>query len=120
LLMGGLGLSIGALLASLKLLGVSLNLFNVLAFPLVLGVGVDYGIYIVIAARAADPLRELRAVVKPVLLSGLTTVAGFASLVSAENPALRSLGAVCALGVGWCLFTTFALILPASVWRAQR
>jgi predicted exporter len=120
LLMGGLGLSIGALIASLKLLGVSLNLFNVLAFPLVLGVGVDYGIYIVIAARAADPLRELRAVAKPVLLSGLTTVAGFASLVSAENPALRSLGAVCALGVGWCLFTTFALILPASVWRAQR
>ncbi|MEO7318111.1 MAG: MMPL family transporter, partial [Chthoniobacteraceae bacterium] len=113
-------LSAGALVASLKLLGISLNLFNILAFPLVLGVGVDYGIYVVIAMRAPDPLRELTTILKPVLLSGLTTAAGFGSLITANNPSLRGLGAVCAFGVGWCLFSTFLLIIPAYLWRGTR
>ncbi len=117
-LLASLALSMGAMVASLQLCGVSLNLFNVLAFPLVLGVGVDYGIYIAIAMRAPDPHRELAAIMKPVLLSGLTTTAGFGSLITAQNPALRGLGAVCAFGVGWCLFATFCFILPICLWRA--
>jgi tetratricopeptide (TPR) repeat protein len=39
-----------------------------------------------------DLRRSLRSVVKPVLLSGLTTTAGFASLALAKNPALQGLG----------------------------
>ena len=120
ILMLSLVLSVGALVASLALLGIPLNLFNILAFPLVLGVGVDYGIYVVIAMRAPDPLRELTTILKPVLLSGLTTVAGFGSLITANNPSLRGLGAVCAFGVGWCLFSTFLLIIPAYLWRDAR
>ena len=116
-LMLSLAFSVGAMVASLKLFGVALNLFNVLAFPLVLGVGVDYGIYMAIATRAPDPRRELASILKPVLLSGLTTVAGFGSLVTSQNPSLRGLGAVCAFGVGWCLLATFCFILPACIWR---
>ena len=126
-LMASLGLSIGAMIAGLKLTGLSLNLFNVLAFPLVLGVGVDYGIYVVIAVRQAARQRmageqhhALAAIVKPILLSGLTAVAGFGSLGLADNPALSSLGLVCALGVGCCLFSTLFFILPAYLWRGYR
>ena len=120
-LMVGLALSFGAMLASLKLLGVALNLFNVLAFPLVLGIGVDYGIYVVGAMRAGAALRQSVAnVVKPVLLSGLTTTAGFASLALAHNPALQGLGIVCAIGVAWCLFTTLFFVLPACAWRGVK
>jgi predicted RND superfamily exporter protein len=109
------------MLASLKVLGVALNLFNILAFPLVLGIGVDYGIYVVGAMRAGmDLRRSLRSVVKPVLLSGLTTTAGFASLALAKNPALQGLGIVCALGVAWCLVSTFFFILPACLCRSAR
>ena len=113
ILMLGLALAIGALVATLKFTGIALNLFNVLAFPLVLGVGVDYGIYIAVAMRSPDPLRELRTVMKPVLLSGHTTVVGFGSLVLAQNPALRGLGLVCGIGVAWCVLVTFIFILPA-------
>ena len=121
ILMTGLALAFGAMLASLKILGVALNLFNILAFPLVLGIGVDYGIYIVGAMRAGTDLRRsLGSVIKPVLLSGLTTTAGFASLALAKNPALQGLGIVCALGVAWCLFSTFFFILPACLWRSAR
>lgn len=120
-LMLSLALSIGALLASLKLFGVALNVFNVLAFPLVIGVGVDYGIYVVIAMRTAgDVERSVGTIVKPVLLSGLTAVAGFGSLAFAENPALRGLGVVSALGIAWCLLSTFCFVLPVYIWRRVR
>ena len=120
ILMLGLGLAVGALVATLKFTGIALNLFNVLAFPLVLGVGVDYGIYIAVAMRAADPLRELRTVMKPVLLSGHTTVVGFGSLVLAQNPALGGLGLVCSIGVAWCVLTTFIFVLPACALEARK
>ena len=120
ILMLGLALSVGALFATLKLTGIALNLFNVLAFPLVLGVGVDYGIYIALALRSANPAKELHALVKPVLLSGLTTVVGFGSLAWAQNPALRGLGLLCGIGVGWCLVATFLFVLPACALAIRR
>jgi predicted RND superfamily exporter protein len=55
-----------------------------------------------------------------VLLSGLTTACGFASLGLAANPALRGLGLVCALGVAWCLVTTLCFLLPAYAWREAK
>ena len=119
ILMLGLALSFGTMLAALKLLGVALNLFNVLAFPLVLGIGVDYGIYVVGAMRAGAQ-QAVAQVIKPVLLSGLTTTAGFASLALAQNPALQGLGIVCALGVACCLFATLFFVLPACAWREAK
>jgi predicted RND superfamily exporter protein len=121
ILMLSLALSIAALVTTLKLFAIPLNMFNVLAFPLVLGVGVDYGIYIVIGMRQeGDRQRNLATVVKPVLLSGLCTTCGFGSLVFAANPALRSLGSVCAIGVAWCAFATLCFVLPAYAWRGAK
>ncbi len=120
ILMAGLALAVGALIATLKIAAIPLNLFNILAFPLVLGVGVDYGIYIAVAMRAADPLRELHTVMKPVLLSGHTTVVGFGSLVLAQNPALCGLGLVCSIGVAWCVLITFIFVLPACALTVRR
>ena len=120
-LMASLGLSIGAMIAGLKITGLPLNLFNVLSFPLVLGVGVDYGIYVILAVRQrARAPHALASIVKPVMLSGLTTIAGFGSLGWANHPALSSLGLVCALGVACCLFSTLFFILPAYLWKGYR
>ena len=120
-LMLSLGLSIGAMIAGLKLTGQPLNLFNVLAFPLVLGVGVDYGIYVVLAVRQRGKApHAVASIVKPVLLSGLTTIAGFGSLGWANHPALSSLGLVCAMGVACSLFSTLFFILPAYLWKGYR
>src|SRR5438132_3769888 len=43
-----LAFGIGAMLVSMKLLHIDLNLLNVLSFRLVLAIGVDYGIYVVL------------------------------------------------------------------------
>ncbi len=120
-LLGSLLLSVGAMVATLKLTGLPLNLFNVLAFPLVLGIGVDYGIYIILAIRSPRNSPEaLATVVKPVTLSALTTITAFGSLGLATNPALSSLGLVCAIGIVCSLFSTLFFILPVYLWRGYR
>ncbi len=101
--------------ALLKLLNVPINILNVLALPLVLGVGVDYGTHIILATREGSVDQSaLAQVLKPVWISGLTTICGFGALVLAVNPALSGLGAVCAVGVSSCLVLAFLLVAPGA------
>jgi predicted RND superfamily exporter protein len=105
---------IGAMIASMKLLHVDLNLLNVLSFRLVLAIGVDYGIYVVLVWQKAHEIEhDVTGVLKPVLLAGLTALSGFASLALARNPALTSLGIACAIGIFWSLVATIFFTLPA-------
>src|SRR5437763_2622560 len=105
---------IGAMIASMKLLHIDLNLLNVLSFRLVLAIGVDYGIYVVLVWQKTREIEhDVAGVLKPVLLAGLTAVSGFGSLALARNPALTSLGIACAIGIFWSLMATIFFALPA-------
>ncbi len=105
---------IGAMIASMKLLHIDLNLLNVLSFRLVLAIGVDYGIYVVLVwQKTRDIEHDVAGVLKPVLLAGLTAVSGFGSLALARNPALTGLGIACAIGIFWSLVATIFFTLPA-------
>jgi uncharacterized protein len=116
-----LTLSMFGLVASLKLFHVSINLLNTLAFPLVLAIGVDYGIQFLVVSRREGDLREnLANVLKPLSICGLTTLSGFAVLIPAQNPALSGIGIVCAIGVFWCLLTTFFYMVPAFAYLQRR
>jgi predicted RND superfamily exporter protein len=109
-----LAFGIGAMIASMKLLHVNLNLLNVLSFRLVLAIGVDYGIYVVLVWQKTREIEhDVAGVVKPVLLAGLTAVSGFGSLALARNPALTGLGIACAIGIFWSLIATIFFTLPA-------
>ena len=111
-----LAFAVAAMIASMKLLHVPLNLLNVLAFRLVLAIGVDYGIYVLLVwQRSHDVARDLTGVVKPVALAGLTAIAGFGSLGWAHNPTLSGLGIACAIGLFWSLAATIFFTLPAAV-----
>src|SRR5213595_1627488 len=110
-----LAFGIGAMLASMKLLHIDLNLLNVLSFRLVLAIGVDYGIYVVLVWQKAREIEhDVTGVVKPVLLAGLTAVSGFGSLGLARNPSLSGLGIACAIGIFWTLVATIFFTLPAA------
>ena len=83
-----------------------LTFFNVCAFPLLLGIGVDDGIHIVARHREPDepdPSATIGAVGIPVLVTSATTMLGFGSLTLASSPGLASLGQVAAIGVAACL-----------------
>jgi predicted RND superfamily exporter protein len=118
---------IGAMVATMKLLNIHLNLLNVLAFRLVLAIGVDYGIYVVLVWQKTRELEhDVAGVVKPVLLAGLTAVSGFGSLGWARNPSISSLGVACAIGIFWSLLATIFFTLPAMAaarpkrWRENK
>ena len=82
---------------------VAIIVLNVLAFRLVLAIGVDYGIYVLLVWQKAKQLEhDVAGVVKPVVLAGLTAIAGFGSLGIADNPTLSGLGIACALLLKCC------------------
>ncbi len=119
-------MAVGAMIATMKLLQIPLNLLNVLAFRLVLAVGVDYGIYVLLVwQRARELEHDVAGVVKPVILAGLTAIAGFGSLGLANNPTLAGLGIACAIGIFWSLVATVFFTLPATaaaepkLWREE-
>lgn len=108
-------MAIGGMIASMKLLHIPLNLLNVLAFRLVLAIGVDYGIYVLLVwQKTRDLEHDVAGVVKPVILAALTAIAGFGSLGIANNPTLSGLGIACALGLFWSLVATIFFTLPAA------
>ncbi len=77
-------------------LGIRINLFNIIATVLIIGLCVDYGIFMVShAGGETDPATS-----RAVLVSGLTTIAGFGVLALARHPALQSLGLTVLLGFG--------------------
>ena len=121
-----LAFGIGAMIATMKLLNLHLNLLNVLSFRLVLAIGVDYGIYVVLVWQKTRELEhDVAGVIKPVILAGLTAVSGFGSLGWARNPSMSGLGIACAIGIFWSLLATIFFALPAmaaakpKVWSGQ-
>ncbi len=119
--------AVGAMIATMKLFSIPLNILNVLAFRLVLAIGVDYGIYVLLVWQKARELEhDVAGVIKPVILAGLTAVAGFGALGLANNPTLAGLGIACAIGIFWSLAATVFFTLPATaaaepkLWREER
>jgi hypothetical protein len=95
--------------------GVPLNPANMIALPLVVGVGVDYGVHVLhdYRARAAGRAFALRpAVGRGVLIKALTTVLGFGTLVIARHRGMASLGLTLTLGVTFCMIAALVW-LPA-------
>ena len=99
--LAALGFSLAALCALMKLAGWSWNLLNLMALPLLLGVGVDYSIHTLLALRRydGDLARTRRSVGQALFLCAATTATGFGSLGFSNNAGLTSLGQVCAAGV---------------------
>lgn len=82
------------MLGIMGVLGLSINMFNIAASVLVLGLSIDYGVFMV-----RRPVRRDGAEERAVLVSALTTLSGFGALALARHPALFSLGITVVLGI---------------------
>ena len=107
-----LGFSGLCLWAAMSLLHWQWNLLNLVALPLLLGMGVDYSIHMQLALRRheGDLLAVRRSVGRALLLAGTTTIAGFGSLAFSTNAGMASLGKICALGLTLTLLTAVYLL----------
>ena len=80
-------------------LGLELNFANIIALPLMLGVGVAFKIYYVIAWRGGATRLLETSLTHAVVFSAATTGAAFGSLWFSHHPGTSSLGALLALSL---------------------
>ncbi len=84
------------LLSAFALLRVPTNLLHAISLMMVMGMGVDYGIFIVDSVHHRG---SLAATMLSMLVACLTTVFVFGTLAISDNPALRAIGVTTGLGV---------------------
>jgi uncharacterized protein len=94
------------------LLGEPLNFANVIALPLLLGVGVAFKIYYIMAWRAGRTNLLQSTLTRAVFFSALTTVTAFGSLWLSDQPGMSSMGKLMALAL-LCTLAAAVLFQPA-------
>lgn len=105
-------------LAVMHLLGKKLNMINLVTIPLLIGIDVDYAVFVVNAARLrrkSPPAMfevQLASSCHSIIVCAGATILGFGSLIFTSVPAIRSLGLAVAVGVFTCLIGTIFCLLP--------
>ena len=90
----------------------SLNFANVIALPLLLGVGVAFKIYYIMAWRAGRTNLLQSTLTRAVFFSALTTATAFGSLWLSDQPGMSSMGKLMALAL-LCTLAAAVLFQPA-------
>ena len=96
-------------LATCVLLGLRLNFANVIALPLLLGIGVAFNIYFVVAWRHGQRCFLASSLTRAVIFSAATTASGFGTLWLSIHPGTASMGELLMISLGWVLATTLFL-----------
>ena len=93
------------------LFGLKLNFENIIALPLLFGIGVAFNIYYVMARRAGRTNFLQSSLTRAVLFSALTTGTAFGRLWFSHHPGTASMGELLALSLGCTLVATL-IFLP--------
>lgn len=107
----GMVMSLGVLVLS----GLALNPANMIAFPLILGVGIDNGVHVLhdYFSRRRDRHYLLGSSTgRGIAVAALTTILGFGTLMLSHHRGLASLGLCLTLGVTCCMLSAL-VFLPA-------
>ena len=110
-----LGIGVVLSLGVMGIFGVPLNPANMIAFPLILGVGVDNGVHVLhdyLTRRAGTPYTLSHSTGRGMLVAALTTVLGFGALMIAQHRGQVGLGFTLSLGVACCMAASL-VFLPA-------
>lgn len=100
------------------MIGLPLNFANIVALPLLLGVGVAFKIYYITAWRSGRTNLLQSSLTRAIFFSALTTATAFGSLWLSSHPGTASMGKLLALS----LITTLAAVLlfqPALMGRPR-
>lgn len=103
--------------AGMCILGINWDMLNIVTIPLLLGMGMDYGIHMVMALRrhADSPEKVWQGIGKALIFCGVSTAIGFGSLSMASNVALAGMGTLCAIGI--LLTMGCSVFVMPGVWR---
>ena len=105
-------------LAVTVVIGMPLNYANIIALPLLLGIGVAFDIYFVMNWRAGQIYHLQSSTARAVLFSALTTLSAFGSLGLSNDPGTAEMGILLTISLVCTLFCTF-IVLPALLGPAR-
>ncbi len=110
------------MLAIMRVLGMALNLANLIVMPLIVGIGVGCGVHAVRRWRLqpSDPPPGLAGGSgRAITLTTLTTILGFAALLIGEHRGIKSLGIVMTLGLA-LVWAVTVFVLPGVLGARRR
>lgn len=106
-------------LETAALIGLPLNFANIIALPLMFGVGVAFHIYYIVAWRSGDAEMLASSLTRAILFSALTTGVAFGSLCLSSHPGTASMGTLLAISLVYTLLAAF-VIVPAVLGPPRR
>jgi len=118
-------LSIGIvwMVGGMGVLGIQMNFINIFVTTMIIGIGVDYGIYIIHRYRElsgepwAERERGLLETGRSVFIAALSTTVGFGSITFSHYPGLKSVGLVAILGALSTSLIAITLLPAYLAWR---
>jgi hypothetical protein len=107
-------LGFAMMFGAIGLLDLPLNPANMIVLPLIVGISIDHGLHIMHDFRNRQYKRYTisSSTATAILITTLTTFAGFGSMMIASHQGLQSLGRVFVIGAACCLITSI-IVLPA-------
>ena len=101
------------------LVGLPLNFANIIALPLLLGVGVAFKIYYIMAWREGQTHLLQTSLTRAVIYSALTTATAFGSLIFSSHPGTSSMGKLLALSLV-CTLAAAVLFQPILMGKPRK
>ncbi|MBV8186849.1 MAG: MMPL family transporter [Alphaproteobacteria bacterium] len=102
--------------ATCALFDLPMNFTNIIALPLLFGVGVAFNIYFVLAWRAGETDMLQSSLMRAVVFSAMTTATAFGALWLSTHPGTASMGRLLMISLAWELLVTL-LVRPALLAR---
>lgn len=110
-----LAVGMGWTVAVMTIFGIKFNFINVVAIAIIIGSGVDFGVHLMHRYLQERSLAvALRQTGGAVLLSALTTIVGFSSLILARHSGAASLGLLLTIGIVSCVLSAL-MVFPAAM-----
>lgn len=101
------------MVGTMAMLDMDFNMLNFLSILLIIGIGIDYGVHILHHYKIGEKKINylFSNVGRAILLTTLTTVSGFGSLVFSSYRGIATLGSALSIGVGYAFIITI-IVLP--------
>jgi uncharacterized protein len=101
------------------LTGIAINFANIIALPLLLGVGVAFKIYYIMAWRDGKTGLLQSALTRAVIFSAMTNAVAFGSMWASDYPGISSMGRMMALAL-LCTMTAAVLFQPVLMGKPRQ
>lgn len=107
-----LAIALVTVAGTMGVVGLKIDFFNVIMFPILLGIGIDNGVHLYSRYKETGDIKaSLSTTGEAVTLSSITTFCGFGALAFSDSAGVASIGVLAIVGI-LLVYLAFILLLP--------